>query len=248
MKCWVMLLIVVSSNCLAAPRVASVNPCYDQWLAELLPAHWQLVKTTEHGNRLEALTLLQADFIIAGSFTDPRLLQQLTSVSTVHVLQQPDDYVQWQAEVRRLGQKLQQTAATEHWLKRQHAELMQLSSSSSELLIVMPNYYTWAQDSWVADLLHTFSIKLISPFSQGQIGQLRLEQLIQLSAERVVFEGFSEAYSRGQDWRYHPAVQRWLGARQVTAVSAAVAACPAVNAVVYLQQLIGSAEVTINGY
>lgn len=248
MKWWLLLLLVVSSNCLAGTRVVSLNRCYDHWLSELLPANWQLVATTVHGNRLETLIALQADYIIASSFTDPRLLQQLSTVSTVHVLQQPNDYSQWQYEVRRLGQQLQLSAATEQWLQRQHAELMQLSSSLSEVLIIMPNYYTWAHDSWVANLLKSLDINLVSPVQQGQVGQLRLEQLIQLSAERVVFEGFSDAYSRGQDWRYHPAVQRWLEPRRVTSISAAVAACPAINAVAYLQQMIAPVEVSVDAH
>jgi len=248
MKWWLLLLLVVSTNCFAGARVVSLNRCYDQWLTELLPANWQVIATTAHGNRLEALIALEADFIVASSFTDSRLLHQLSTVSTVHVLQQPNDYSQWQYEVRRLGQQLQLSAATEQWLQRQHTELMQLRSNLSEVLIIMPNYYTWAHDSWVANLLKSLQIELISPLQQGQVGQLRLEQLIELSAERVVLEGFSEDYSRGQDWRYHPAVQRWLELSRVTEISAEIAACPAVNAVAYLQQMIGAVEVNVDAF
>jgi len=220
-------------------RVASLNPCYDSWLPTLLPADWQVIATTVHGNRLEALIELQPDFIIAGSFTDPRLLQQLARISSLHVIQQPNDYAQWQTEVRRLGTFVGHPETAEQWLLQQQAQLLRLSSQLQEVLIIMPNYYTWAQDSWVAQLLSNFSVTLVSPFKQGYLGQLRLEQLLTLSAQRVIFEGFSYNYSRGQDWLYHPAVQRWLNHREISSVSAAIASCPAVNAVAYMQQLVG---------
>lgn len=243
MKWYLLLLYGLLSSAVAAPRIASLNPCYDDWLPQLVPNDWLVVPTTEHGNRLEQLIMLQPDYIVAGSFTNARLLQQLAQRSPLHVIQQPNNLRQWQVEVRALGAFLGQSDRAEQWLLQQQVELQQLSAGLSEVLIVMPNYYTWAQDSWVAQLLNSFSVNLVSPFDQGYIGQLRLEQLMTLSTQRVVFEGFSQHYSRGQDWLYHPAVQTWLEGRTLGSITAATASCPAVNAVAYLQQLVGQHEI-----
>lgn len=246
MKWWLLIGYWFAHSAVAAPHVVSLNVCYDAWLPQLLPAHWQVSPTTEHGNRLEALIALQPDYIVAGSFTDARLLQQLAELSPVHVIQQPNDYQQWRREVLRVGEFLQQPEQAEHWLAQQQQQLTALSAELSEVLIIMPNYYTWAQDSWAAQLLKRFSVRLISPYERGYLGQLRLEQLLSIEVERVVFEGFSQSYSRGQDWLYHGAVQRWLAERKVGSIAASVASCPAVNAVAYMQQLVAQREVTAN--
>jgi ABC-type Fe3+-hydroxamate transport system substrate-binding protein len=248
MKWWLFACLWMVTSVSATPRVASLNLCYDSWLATVLPTDWQVIPTTVHGNRLEALIELQADFIIAGSFTDARLLQQLARISSLHVIQQPNDFAEWQTEVRRFGHFIGHSERSEQWLQQQQTDLQDLSAKLQEVLIIMPNYYTWAQDSWVAQLLSRFSVTLVSPYQRGYLGQLRLEQLLALSAQRVVFEGFSYNYSRGQDWLYHPAVQRWLTDRDVGSIAAATASCPAVNAVDYLQQLVGKQEVTSNAY
>ncbi|CAI8152672.1 MAG: Uncharacterised protein [Pseudidiomarina mangrovi] len=242
MRALLLVILLVTSTSHAGPRVASLNICYDAWLVELLPADWQVVPTSEHGNRLEALMILQPDLIVAGSFTDQRLLQALQTVAPLHVLQQPNNYQQWQSEVARLGEFLQQPQMAQAWLHHQQQQLQQLTADVSEVLIIMPNNYTWANDSWASALLRHFSVTLVTPIENGYIGHLRLESLFSLSSQRVVFEGFSGHFSRGQDWLHHPALRRWLQAKTVTAISADIASCPAVNAVAYVQQLLGEQQ------
>ena len=239
MRALLLVILLVTSTSHAAPRVASLNICYDAWLAQLLPTDWQVVPTSVHGNRLEALMTLQPDLIVAGSFTDQRLLQALRPVAPLHVLQQPNTYEQWQHEVTRLGEFLQQPQMAQHWLQQQQQQLQQLTASITDVLIIMPNNYTCAQDSWASALLRHFSIALVSPIESGYVGQLRLEALFRLAPQRVVFEGFSQHFSRGQDWLHHSALRHWLQGKTVTTISADIASCPAVNAVAYVQQLLG---------
>lgn len=237
-----LLALMMTHSSVAGPKLASLNGCYDDWLSELVPASWTVYSTRDHGNRLETLMALQPDYIVAGSFTDARLLGQLAKLSALHVITQPNDYRQWQSEVRDLGEFLGLSTNVQAWLAAQQQALEQLTRGTSRVIIVMPNYYTWAHDSWAGQLLQHFSVTLVSPVERGYLGQLRLEQLLGLSADRVVFEGFSSSYSRGQDWLFHPAVQAWLADKELAHVSATVASCPAVQALSYMQQLLGREE------
>ncbi|MDX1706243.1 ABC transporter substrate-binding protein [Pseudidiomarina sp.] len=236
-----MLLLIFAAMPVLAQRIVVLNPCYDEWLPQWLPASWQIIPSDAHKNRLETITGLRPTVVVAGSFTDHRLLTALREFSKIIVIQQPSDLAQWHDEVLRAAQLLDQQQAAQQWLGRQQQQLNEAAANHPQsVLIIMPNQFTWGPDSWTGNLLRAYQIPLVTPLERGQLGQLNLEQLLGLTPERVVVEGFSEDYARAQDWLWHSAVSHWLKGRELSFVAPEVAGCPAVKAVDYLQQIVGS--------
>lgn len=225
----------------AGPKVVSLNPCYDAWLPQWLPADWQVLPTTEHHQRLETIISWQPDWVIAGSFSSPRLRAQLQSHAEVVVVQQPLRWQQWQQQLQQLGDALGLQQPLQQWASEQQQQLMQLRGTPERWLLLMPNFYSWGQQSWQADVLAQLDIELLHP-DAVVIRQLRLEQLLRLQPDRVILEGFSERYSRGQDWLVHQAFLQFLATREVQTVSADIASCPAVRVVDYVKAMRGQAE------
>lgn len=239
----ILLLVLAAMPALAQQRLVSLNPCYDEWLPQWLPASWDIIPTPAHKNRLETIIGLRPTVVVAGSFTDQRLLSALQEFSKVIVIQQPSNWGQWRDEVLRAAQLLDQHDTAQQWLMQQQQQLIATAADyPRSVLFVMPNQYTWGPDSWAGNLLRAYQIPLVTPLKDGQLGQLNLEQLLSLDPDRVVVEGFSEDYARAQDWLWHSAVRDWLKGRELSFVTPEVAGCPAVKAVDYLQQIAGTAS------
>ncbi|KFZ30130.1 hypothetical protein IDSA_11810 [Pseudidiomarina salinarum] len=242
---WALMVLVwlIAAPVLAQQRVISLNPCYDDWLPKWLPASSEVIPSSAHQNRLETIIALKPTVVVAGSFTDHRLLTALREFSQIVVIQQPSDWIQWHQEVLSAGALLGQQGAARQWLEQQQHELREVAAGSRDsVLFVMPNQYTWGPDSWAANLLNDYQIPFITSLTHGQLGQLRLEQLLTLAPDRVVLEGFSDDYARAQDWLWHSAVSSWLDGRQRSFVEPELAGCPAVKAVDYLVQIIGTEQ------
>ncbi len=240
-RAMVLLFWLVAAPVLAQQRVVSLNPCYDDWLALWLPASSEVLPSTVHQNRLETIVALKPGVVVAGSFTDHRLLKALQEFTEIIVIRQPSDWTQWQQEVLNAGASLGQQDAARQWLAQQRQDLLEVAAGSRQsVLFVMPNQYTWGPDSWIANLLSDHQIPFITPLSGGQLGQMAIEQLLTLTPDRVVLEGFSDEYARAQDWLWHSAVSDWLTERQLSVVAPELAGCPAVKAVDYLGQVIGT--------
>lgn len=224
-------------------RVVSLNPCYDRWLPQVLNQNDTVIDTSAHGNRLEAIIRARPDAVVHNNFISPLLLNALQRSAQQHefelvALRQPQTWAEWQQQVEQLGQQLQRQESTQLWFAAQQQRLLQLQNQlPPHVAILMPNYFMWAADSWVADLLAQVDSTLVTPIKQGQLGQVRLAEILRTDTDFLVLEGFSSHYSRGQDWLLHSAFRRWLAGRVVHQVSGTVASCPATQAIHYLEAM-----------
>ncbi|MDN7128137.1 hypothetical protein [Pseudidiomarina terrestris] len=222
----------------AGQRVVSINPCFDDWLPQWLAPAWQVVPSTEHGNRLEQIVALKPDYVVAGSFVGRQLrlaLQERVQLTTVPYVA---DWSAWREAVLQLGLELEQKYQAEQWLARQEAALASYDLRSlGNTLILMPNGFTWGGQSWIYQLLQQHQLQLSPLSGSGDLVRLNLEQVLQSEPDTVILEGFSTEYARAQDWLWHDGLQDWLIQRRVIEVDGQVASCAATRALDYLQQL-----------
>lgn len=224
-------------------RVLSLNSCYDDWLPQLLEPEDTVIPTSEHGNRLESIIRAQPDVVVHNNFISALLLRALQRAATDYgfrlvAVQHPQSWQEWQEQSDTIGPALQREATVKQWFALQQQQLAQ----AGELLprtvaILMPNYFMWAADSWTADLLAQVKVELITPIHSGQLGQVGLAAVLRLETEHLVLEGFSEHYSRGQDWLHHKALRQWSSERQTSSIVGEIAGCPATQAIDYLEAI-----------
>lgn len=238
MRMTILVLAVLWSTAVNAKTIASINPCLDDWLPQWLPSTWQVLPTTEHQQRLEAIVLSKPDVIVAGSFVNQQLLLALQDHAEILTLPYVRSMSDWRNAVRQLATELQAASAAEQWLWQQQQELQSYRLDDlGELLVLMPNSYTWGANSWVGQLLHTHGARLSPIAGNGELVRLQLEQLLASEPDTVILEGFSQSYGRSQDWLWHDAVQHWLAQRHVVEVDGDIAGCADYRAVDYLHSI-----------
>ncbi len=229
---------------LVSSVVVSLNPCFDNWLPQWLDASVKIVPTTAHGGRLEAVLHYEPDTVLAGSFVNRSLRLALETHAPLVTMPYVTDWAQWQAALVQLGQELDQKSSLATWAQQQQRQLAAHDLSGlGEVLVLMPNAYTWGQESWIADLLQRHHAQLSPLMGAGQLLRLSLEQVLMSTPDTVILEGFSTSYARAHDWLWHSAMQEWLTARQVVEVPSAIAGCSDIRANEYLLQLNGGTGV-----
>lgn len=221
-----------------ASVIVSLNPCFDDWLPQWLDERYQFVPTTMHGQRLEAILQQQPDVVLTGSFVNRSL--RLALEARVELVTMP--YVTtreaWDEALDDLAQQLQQEQQLQQWRDAQQRQLQHVDLASlGKVLVLMPNAYTWGQNSWVAELIQNQNGQLSPLMGAGQLVRLSLEQVLLSTPDTVILEGFSQDYARAHDWLWHRAVQDWLTKRRVLEVSGDIAGCSDIRAVDYLQSL-----------
>ena len=221
-----------------ASVIVSLNPCFDDWLPQWVDEHTQVVPTTVHGQRLEAILQQQPDVVLTGSFVNRSL--RLALEARVELVTMP--YVTtreaWDEALDDLAQQLQQEQQLQQWRDAQQRQLQHVDLASlGKVLVLMPNAYTWGQNSWVAELIQSQNGQLSPLMGAGQLVRLSLEQVLLSTPDTVILEGFSQDYARAHDWLWHRAVQDWLTKRRVLEVSGDIAGCSDIRAVDYLQSL-----------
>lgn len=221
-----------------ASVIVSLNPCFDDWLPQWLDERNQFVPTTAHGQRLEAILQQQPDVVLTGSFVNRSL--RLALEARVELVTMP--YVTtreaWDEALDDLAQQLQQEQQLQKWREAQQRQLQHVDLASlGKVLVLMPNAYTWGENSWVADLIQSQNGQLSPLMGAGQLVRLSLEQVLLSTPDTVILEGFSQDYARAHDWLWHRAVQDWLTKRRVLEVSGDIAGCSDIRAVDYLQSL-----------
>lgn len=219
--------------------VVSLNPCFDTWLPQWLPNDWEIIPTTAHGNRLEQVLLAQPDYVVYGTFTHARLVNQLARHTQMVLVEQPQTWAQWQRTVAEAATTMAIAERGQAWLEQQQDQLSQLPNMQQSVLVLMPNQYAWGGASWLAQLFAKQQIRWISLHQDLVLYQLNLEQLLKLNPELIVLEGFAKPYARANDWLWHSALTPWLQQRQVRSIPTAVSGCPATRAVDYLQAVVG---------
>ncbi|RUO51787.1 ABC transporter substrate-binding protein [Pseudidiomarina homiensis] len=223
---------------LLASVIVSLNPCFDDWLPQWLGEGIEVVTTQTHGQRLEAILLHEPDSVVAGSFVNRSLrlaLEARVKLVTIPYVTTTD---QWDAALQQLGQELQHETQLQHWRGKQRRQLQRFNLQAlGEVLVLMPNAYTWGLDSWVAHLLQQRGATLSPLMGDGQLLRLSLEEVLLTQPDTVILEGFSSDYARAHDWLWHRAMQDWLTQRQVVEVNGAIAGCSDLRAVDYLKSI-----------
>lgn len=224
-------------------RVLSLNPCYDQWLPKILEPDDKIIPTKAHGNRLESIIRAKPDAVVHNNFISSVLLRALQGAAVDYgfrlvAIQHPQTWGEWQAQGQMIGEALQRELTVSRWFSEQQQQLIASGARLPDAMtILMPNYFMWAEDSWTADLLKQVDVELLTPIKSGQLGQVGLAELLRLDTTSIVFEGFSEHYSRGQDWLHHQALRNWSADKVVYRVQGDIAGCPATQAIQYLEAM-----------
>lgn len=224
-------IVATAPSTLAAERVVSLNQCLDRLLLEVLPAE-RVILSTSHQGRVERILAQNPDLIVAGSFTDPRLLRVLTAHVDVHVVQQPSRIKDWWETLVKLGLKLQKQEQLQQYISVQQDVLTahRLDTSRSVLLL-MPNQFSWGQGSWADEVLGALNMtNFAADFGVGLV-KLSLEEVLLSQPERVVMEGlqFDSPFARANDWLVLSAFKDWLRERRFDQVPAGISSCPAVR-------------------
>lgn len=230
------LLLCIVSNVQATTRIASLNPCFDEWVPQWLPSEHKFIPSTQHGNRLERLLALQPDVILYGTYTNRRLVNELKKTAMAVEVAEPNSWLQWQATLNKLGTELQMQIPLQEWAEQQTHQIKAVTATDKSIIFVMPNQYSWGGKSFAVDLLRVFGARVMVVDENVVLHQLGLEELIQLQPQRVVIDGFSSDYARANEWLWHNALQPWLNERQLRHISSAVSGCPAQQAVTYFEK------------
>lgn len=231
-------------NATATLRVASLNQCLDTLVARTLvinqvaTEHYQSV---EHRGQLEALLAWQPEVILAGSFTNPRLLDRLRELAPntqVVVVTQPRTLAQWWQQLEYLDQHFSSTVfgayaqQQQQQLQRQQQQLQQLKAIPATL-VLMANYFTWGEQSWLGQLLSALGAPHVAADWGRDLVRVNPEQLLLAEAELVLLSGsLAQAnanYSRGEYWLQQPVLRRWLANRKVKPLVGPATTCPAVR-------------------
>lgn len=218
--------------------IVSLNPCFDDWLPQWLGQEQKIVPTTVHGQRLEAILQADPDVVISGGFVNRSLRLALQKRVELKTLPYVTSYSEWESAALTLAKELQHEPSMQRWLALQQRQLQEHNIAAlGEVLVLMPNAYTWGQQSWVANLLQQHGGQLSPLMGAGELLRLSLEEVLLSEPDTVILEGFADDYARAHDWLWHRAVQRWLAQRQVVQVSGEIAGCSDVRAADYLNSI-----------
>lgn len=218
--------------------IVSLNPCLDDWLPQWLDDGYTIIPTTAHGQRLEAILQQDPDVVISGSFVNRSLRLALQKRVKLKTLPYVTSYPEWQSAALSLANDLHQEPSMQHWLALQKRKLREHNIEAlGEILVLMPNAYTWGQQSWVANLLQQHGGQLSPLMGTGELLRLSLEDVLLSQPDTVILEGFVDDYARAHDWLWHRAVQRWLEQRKVVEVSGDIAGCSDVRVADYLNSI-----------
>lgn len=237
--CITLLLIGLTTGATAvAQRLVSLNPCFDEWVPQWLPASWEFIPSTAHGNRLERVLRASPDVVLYGTYTNSRLVSQLSKSTHAVLVEEPNTWMQWRLTLKNLGEELNLEQSLQSWSAQQNAQLARLPNLSKSVLVIMPNQYSWGGESFIADMLRANDIPVMVASESHQLVQIDLEKLVELQPDRVVLDGFSQNYARANEWLWHSALQPWLRERDVVQIPSAVSGCPAQRAADYVAQVV----------
>lgn len=237
---WLALSLILLSSATATDkqRLVSINPCFDNWLPQWVDDSWQVVPSTAHGNRLEQIIALAPDRVVVSSFVGRQLRLALQEHSQVTTMPYVADWQDWRAAVLDLGTQLGQRHHAEVWLTEQEHVLRELDLKElGETLVLMPNGFTWGQQSWIYQLLARQGVHLSALSGKSDLVRLNLEEVLQSNPDTIILEGFSDRYARAHDWLWHDGLQDWLVQRRVIEVDGNVSSCADSRAAEYLQIL-----------
>lgn len=247
-----LLLMLAPASVMAEQRWVSLNQCVDEllmrWAPEKLSGVTYLTKLDnqqlwqQHNGSLEAILALRPTRVIATRFSNSTLVSRLRDYTEVTVLEQPQNwqqYQQWLTQLRELG--LEKHVEQHQQQTRQLFE--QLKQQPKQVLFVMPNQWSWGGNTWADEIIQRAGAdNLAAGLGQGLVG-IDLETIWRWQPEQVLMEGFSRpgdennAFALANQWRHHPLFKQWLSKQQVRFIDNQTAACPVVNLAAYLEAL-----------
>lgn len=229
-------------NSMASTRLVSLNPCFDDWVPAWLPADWQFIASTNHGNRLERILSLEPDLILYGTYTNARLIHELSQKTRLVLVKEPNSWQQWRQSLDAMATHLALETEVAEWLEQQEKALRQLPKLDGSVMILMPNQYIWGGQSFSVDLLRQMGLEVMVLNEQLTLQQLSLEQVIDMNPNYLVLDGFSSSYARANEWLWHNALRPWLAERRVAQIPIELSGCPAQRAVDYARAVTTDAE------
>lgn len=244
-----LLVILYSVNSVAAERIVSLNACYDQLLYQWVPdklvgvTRWSdtsvAPQVSRHRGDVESIVALNPDKVIANQFTQPQLLQALQPFTEVVVVEQPQRWRDYADFLQALGQASGAERQASEQLQQSQSLLERLRQlPAKSILSVMANQYSWGRETWFDSVMTALGWKNLAAKQGTGLVSLRLEQVLQLAPDIVLWEGStSTAFALANQWLYHPVMQRWREQQHWRAVSSEIASCPAVRWPEYIRAI-----------
>ena len=233
--CWFLL----ASPCEPAQRVVSVNLCTDQLLMLADPAQIASVSylardpessymarqatafPINHG-RLEELVALQPDLVLAGAYSEPRLLQALARFDIpVQSFPLTNTLSGIEADIRRLAGLLGHIQRGEALIGEMQVKLDRVRTAPDQkhwpkALFYQPRGYTSGSQTLQDEALRLAGWRnLAAEVGVRGYAPLDLETLLLGEPEQLFTSGHTvSAYSRAQQLLQHPALQRLMQNQQ----------------------------------
>lgn len=250
---WLIACLLVSVVCSAhsKPRWVSLNQCLDYLLVDWAPD--QLIGVTgldetvvtatrsAHFGRLERILRLKPDRVFATEYNSPKLIQLLKKYTQVEVLPQPQNLEQYREWIQQLSQHTPLASHAKAHQLRLEASLRAAQQVTQDVIILMPNQFSWGRSSWADELIRAMHWNNLAAPLGNNLVSLTLEEVIYLDPDRFILEGFSQAnYALANQWLYHPLLQQRLSEVPTQQIPARLASCPVVFANQYLQAIQGT--------
>ena len=244
------LFLVFSVAAEASSRWVSLNQCLDYLLIDWAPE--QVVGITgldetlinekhrAHFGRLENILRLQPDRVFATEYNNPKLIRLLRQYTEVEVLPQPSSLARYDEWVTQLSQYAQLAPHARAHQQQLEQAIKQAQQVAQKVIILMPNQFSWGTASWADELISAMHWKnLAAPFGENLVS-LTLEEVIKLTPDRYLLEGFSRAhYALANEWLHHPLLQEHLEKTPTQQIPPRLSSCPVVFADDYLKAIQG---------
>ncbi len=162
-----------------------------------------------HG-RLEEMLAVDADYIFASEFDDPRTIERLRLFGK-DVRQFPAARTINDAKVniQAMAELMDQTELAEH-LIQQLSKLVGFAKprEKNRTIILGANNYISGKNSLASHLVETLGFKNIAAEAKiSDYGQISMEQAIDLRPDVIIVNKYSEDYSRAQAVLQHPVLK-----------------------------------------
>ena len=212
------------------PKVVSVNACTDQ-LVMLLADPSQVVSLSrlsddprssampaqaapfaKNNARAEAIAITTPDVVVAGTFTDPALLNMLRAID-IEVVQLPltRSLDEIPAQIRKMGDVLNRRDAAVQLandVETQLAERRAVSDSAPMAAFFYPNGFALGEGTLSHDILTAGGARNLSVelgFSGN--GRISLEQVVLREPDFLVSSPSYSGFSRSEEMTTHPSLK-----------------------------------------
>ncbi len=224
-------------------RIVSINLCTDQLLL-MLAAPGQFISISHLARdpessfmataaeihpvnhaRLEELLTLKPDLVLAGAYTEPKLLNSLRRFAiTVEQFPLTSTLIGIEADIRRMAGLLGQAQRGERLIATLQAKLARIETRRDQIqpkaLFYQPRGYTSGANTLQDEALRLAGWRnLAAEVGIEGYAPIDLETLLLVQPDQLVSSGHStQAYSRAQQQLHHPALRRLLRKRPMVEI------------------------------